>query len=108
VSLCSPRSFRWYQHPDFQCFCHPSLGPPNALATSLLLRPRLWKLFWSLNLNTKAITPWWRLLHDSIGITSKLPRWNSVFFPRNICPICQSEIEDLPHFSVECLQKRDF
>jgi hypothetical protein len=59
----------------------------------LLIRPRLWKLFWSLDLNTKAITPWWRLLHDSIGIASKLHRWNSVSFSRNICPICQSEIE---------------
>jgi hypothetical protein len=85
-----------------------SLGPPNALGTSLLLRPRLWKLFWSLDLNTKAITPWWRLLHDSIEIAAKLHLWNSVSFSRNMCPICQSEIEELLHFTVECLQKRDF
>jgi hypothetical protein len=43
-----------------------------------------------------------------MGIASKLHHWNSVSFSRNICPICQSEIEDLPHFTVECLQKRDF
>jgi hypothetical protein len=41
------------------------------------------KQFWSLDLNTKAIIPWWRLLHDSIGIASKLYRWNSVSFSRN-------------------------
>ncbi|GAN05533.1 hypothetical protein MAM1_0094c05004 [Mucor ambiguus] len=36
------------------------MGPLIQLSVSVLLSTALWHLFWSLEIATKAFTPWWR------------------------------------------------
>ncbi|KAI8968078.1 hypothetical protein BDB01DRAFT_706195, partial [Pilobolus umbonatus] len=75
---------------------------------ALLLKPSLWKVFWSLKMSAKAFTPWWRLLHNSIGHRTKLHRWSSTHFDTPVCGICSRENESLYHFSVGCIRKSNF
>lgn len=56
----------------------------------------------------KAFTPWWRLLHDTIGTRQKLHGWNIPEVESPICQICKAAPEDLYHFVVGCPSKRQF
>ncbi|KAG1634730.1 hypothetical protein G6F44_010014 [Rhizopus delemar] len=60
--------------------------------------------FWALPLPQAAITPWWRLLHNPIGVAPKLFRWNPTSFPSPLCRFC-TEVEDTFHFVVRCPTK---
>ncbi|KAI8970692.1 hypothetical protein BDB01DRAFT_814459, partial [Pilobolus umbonatus] len=59
-------------------------------------------------MSSKAFTPWWRLLHNSIGHRIKLHRWNSSHFDTPVCGICCRANENLYHFSVGCIKKSNF
>ncbi|KAG2191895.1 hypothetical protein INT47_005342, partial [Mucor saturninus] len=105
VSGIRPGNLRWYWHPDRTKFeIHAVI--PQVVPTRFLLRPSLWRLFWSLDMTSKAFTPWWRLLQDCIGYRAKLHRWSPTKYPCASCPICLvSSSEDLFHFVVGCFDK---
>ncbi|KAG2201421.1 hypothetical protein INT47_001470 [Mucor saturninus] len=65
VSGIRPGNLRWYWHPDCAKFEIRAVIP-QVVPTRFLLRPSLWRLFWSLDMTSKAFTPWWRLLQDSM------------------------------------------
>ncbi|EIE79496.1 hypothetical protein RO3G_04201 [Rhizopus delemar RA 99-880] len=80
-----------------------TIHPPLRLPAEIILSS-VWKTFWALPLPQAAITPWWRLLHNSIGVASKLFRWNPTSFPSPLCRFC-TEVEDTFHFVVGCPTK---
>ncbi|KAI8359109.1 hypothetical protein EDC96DRAFT_596240 [Choanephora cucurbitarum] len=57
---------------------------------------------------TRAFTPWWRLLHGTIGYASKLHGWNPHHFTSPLCAICGYASETLYHFFVDCGFKWSF
>ncbi|KAG1041686.1 hypothetical protein G6F43_012057 [Rhizopus delemar] len=61
-----------------------TIHPPLRLPAEIILSS-VWKTFWALPLPQAAITPWCRLLHNSIGVASKLFRWNPTSFPSPLC-----------------------
>ncbi|KAG2201433.1 hypothetical protein INT47_001482 [Mucor saturninus] len=78
----------------------------RVVPTRFLLRPSLWRLFWSLDRTSKSFTPWWRLLQDCIGYRAELHRWSPTKYPCASCPICLvSSSVDLFHFVVGCFGK---
>ncbi|KAI8974069.1 hypothetical protein BDB01DRAFT_881665, partial [Pilobolus umbonatus] len=98
---------RRYWHVDKAQISSPP-HPPQLFRPDLLLKPSLWKVFWSLKMSSKAFTPWWRLLHNSLGHRIKLHRWNSSHFDTPVCGICGRANENLYHFSVGCIKKSNF
>ncbi|KAG1148943.1 hypothetical protein G6F37_004082 [Rhizopus arrhizus] len=88
-----------------RCYWHKFLEdtsqtilPPLRLPAEIILTS-VWKPFWALPLPQAVITPWWRLLHNSIGVASKVFRWNLISFPSPLCRFC-TEVEDTFHFVV--------
>ncbi|KAG2192840.1 hypothetical protein INT47_012369 [Mucor saturninus] len=105
VSGIRPGDLRWYWHPD-RTKLEIRAVLPQVVPTRFLLRPSLWRLFWSLDMTSKAFTPWWRLLQNCIGYRAKLHRWSPTKYPCASCPICLvSSSEDLFHFVVGCFDK---
>ncbi|KAI8970782.1 hypothetical protein BDB01DRAFT_731390, partial [Pilobolus umbonatus] len=92
---------RRYWHVDKAQISSPP-HPPQLCRPALLLKPSLWKVFWSLKMSSKAFTPWWRLSHNSIGHRIKLHRWNSSHFDTPVCGICGRANENLYHFQWDC------
>ncbi|KAG2194762.1 hypothetical protein INT47_012064 [Mucor saturninus] len=105
VSGVRPGDLRWFWHPDREaCESRPTV--PKIVPTRLLLRPALWRRFWSLNMSSKAFTPWWRLIQDCIGYRARLNRWCPSKYPCASCLICLvSSSEDLFHLVVGCFDK---
>ncbi|KAG2193800.1 hypothetical protein INT47_009942 [Mucor saturninus] len=105
VSGIRPGDLRWFWHPDRAKFEIRAVIPA-VIPTRFLLRPSLWRLFWSLDMTSKGFTPWWRLLQDCIGYRAKLHRWSPTKYPCASCPICLvSSSEDLFHFVVGCFDR---
>lgn len=112
VSQITPGQLRkhWIQQEQF---CGAALGsqrPPSVICIPYKLphgyhHPKIWKIFWSLPLHQKAITPWWRLLKDSIGAQEKLFHWNPQFWTSPLCTLCKSTAETAQHFFVSCEHK---
>ncbi|KAJ8656675.1 hypothetical protein O0I10_007521 [Lichtheimia ornata] len=87
--------------------CRPR--PPEIARPLCLIYPvSFWKRFWRSMIPHKAFTPWWRLLHDTIGTRQKLHGWNIPEVESPICQICKAAPEDLYHFVVGCPSKRQF
>ncbi|KAG2192905.1 hypothetical protein INT47_011147 [Mucor saturninus] len=87
VSGVRPGNFRWFLHADREaCESRPTV--PKIVPTRLLLRPALWRRFWSLNMSSKAFTPWQRLIQECVGYRAKLHRWSPAKYPCASCPIC--------------------
>ncbi|KAG2192923.1 hypothetical protein INT47_002762 [Mucor saturninus] len=105
VSGVRPGELRWFWHPDREaCESRPTVL--KIVPARLLLRPALWRRFWSLNMSSKAFTPWWRLVQDCIGYRARLNRWSPSKYPCASCLICLvSSSEDLFHFVVGCFDK---
>ncbi|KAG1049515.1 hypothetical protein G6F43_008160 [Rhizopus delemar] len=80
-----------------------TIHSPLRLPAEIIL-PSVWKTFWALPLPQAAITPWWQLLHNPIGVASKLFRWNPISFSSPLCRFC-TEVEDTFHFVVGCPTK---
>ncbi|KAG1053234.1 hypothetical protein G6F43_004676 [Rhizopus delemar] len=80
-----------------------TIHPPLRLPAEIILSS-VWKNFWSLPLPQATTTPWWRLLHNSIVLTSKLFRWNPTSFPSPLCRFC-TEVKDTFHFVAGCPTK---
>ncbi|KAI8141566.1 hypothetical protein BJV82DRAFT_485943, partial [Fennellomyces sp. T-0311] len=53
-------------------------------------------------------TPWWRLLLDRLSNQAHLHRIMATKHPTDICPLCATEAETLPHFAVDCPLKTTF
>ncbi|KAJ8656561.1 hypothetical protein O0I10_007638 [Lichtheimia ornata] len=84
--------------------------PPEILPRPLcfIYPSSFWKRFWRSEIPHKAFTPWWRLLHDSIGTRQKLHSWKIAEVDTPICRICKTEPEDLHHLFVDCPRKHQF
>ncbi|KAG0764640.1 hypothetical protein G6F57_010404 [Rhizopus arrhizus] len=80
-----------------------TIHPPLRLPAEIILIS-VWKSFWALPLPQAVITPWWRLLHNSIGVASKIFRWNPISFPSPLYRFCTGA-EDTFHFVVGCPTK---
>ena len=80
-----------------------TIHPPLRLPAEIILTS-VWKPFWALPLPQAVITPWWRLLHNSIGVASKIFRWNPISFPSPLCRF-YTGVEDTFHFVVGCPTK---
>lgn len=104
VAYASLGELRSLWHSDLPLLRSPP-AVPSQISISWRLKPCYWRLLWSLPLSHKALTPWWRLLNDSIGFKSKLHRWNPSFCPSPLCPICLEVPEDAYHFVVGCWVK---
>jgi len=104
VSIASLSELRSLWHSDLPLVLSPRTVPMQ-IPIGWRLQPRYWRLLWSLPLTHKSLTPWWRLLHDSIGFKSKLHRWNPSFCASPLCPICLQVPEDAYHFVVGCWVK---
>jgi len=107
VVTARPKDVRCLWHTDLPLVLVPPT-PPLVVPLSWRLNTQTWRRFWSLALPHKATTPWWRLLHDSVGFKAKLYRWNPSFCPSPLCPICGEVPEDSYHFVVGCPVKSRF
>ena len=107
VSCTSLGELRQLWHADYLLTLSPP-SVPMIVSLSWYLRPRQWRLFWSLPLVHQSVTPWWRLLHDSVGFKSKIHRWNPAFCNSPLCPICLEVPEDAYHFAVGCWVKSKY
>ncbi|KAG2191394.1 hypothetical protein INT47_004328 [Mucor saturninus] len=87
VSGIRPGDLRWYWHP----YC--------AKFEIRVVIPQ------SLDMTSKAFTPWWRLLQDCIGYRAKLHQWSPTKYPCASCPMCLVSSEELFHFVVGCFDK---
>ncbi|KAI8326662.1 hypothetical protein EDC96DRAFT_581488 [Choanephora cucurbitarum] len=105
ISIAKPEHFR--RHRQYQQKAVPT-RVPFSVPAAFRLPHSSWKLFWSLPLPAKAFTPWWRLLHGTIGYASKLHGWNPHHFTLPLCPICGYASEALYHFFVDCGFKWSF
>ena len=101
VSCTSLSDLRQLWHSDHSLALSAPSVPAVGFATSPLC-PWQWRLFWALPLVHNSVTPWWRLLHNSVGFKAKLHRWNSTFCSSPLCPMCLEDPEDAYHFVVGC------
>jgi hypothetical protein len=92
---------RQYWHKDKLWFGQPP-KPPLKIPPTWRITSSKWKSFWTLPIEHKAFTPWWRLLQDCIGTRRKLANWNTEKFGNATCMICHQQDEDTLHFAVSC------
>lgn len=83
--------------------CHIRLSPLGGDCYTTMLAQDI-----SYTDGKSRITPWWRLLHDTIATRQKLHRWNITEVDTPICQICKTHPEDLHHFFDDCPRKRLF
>lgn len=95
-------------HPCWHYFLNRPRPPEAPRPLSLIFPPSLWRRFWKLPLPHKAVTPWWRLLHECIGTRQKLHKWGIHDIESPECCICKAGTEDLYHMFVDCPFKRPF
>ena len=95
-------------HPSWQHILNRPRPPEYPRPLCFVFPPSFWLKFWRLPLPHKAVTPWWRLLHDSVSTRSKLHRLQPTQFPSPECTICKAGTEDLYHMFVDCPYKRPF
>ena len=107
IACVSLGALRRYWHQDQALLLSPP-HPPMVIAPNWRLRPRYWRVFWSLQMPPQAFTPWWRLLHDRIGHSAFFNRImpDTVLSPA--CRFCGAATEDLFHFVVGCPLKLSF
>ncbi|KAI8969594.1 hypothetical protein BDB01DRAFT_704789, partial [Pilobolus umbonatus] len=107
VAFARPSEIRRLWHPDLPLVLSPPF-PPMAIKSSWLISSGSWSVFWKLPLTHKAVTPWWRLLHDRIRVKARLHRWSPSFCSSPLCPICLQALEDGYHFVVGCPVKSKY
>lgn len=95
-------------HPHWKLMLSRPRPPEIPRPLCFLYPSSFWKRFWRSEIPHKAFTPWWRLLHDTIGTRQKLHRWNITEVDTPICQICKTHPEDLHHLFVDCPRKRLF
>lgn len=96
-------------HPSWQHMLNRPRPPEYPKPICFLYPPSFWTRFWKISLPHKAVTPWWRLLLNSVSTRSKLHRLIPDQYPSPACPICRTGCEeDINHLFVDCQYKRLF
>lgn len=99
---------RLYWHPHWQHINGLTPESTESVPRSLSYPPPFWRRFWRISLPHKALTPWWRLLHNCIATEQKRYRFQLTNVEDAMCTMCKIDEEDTKHMFVSCSTKRPF
>lgn len=104
IELVRLKTLRHLWHSETGWMKNPP-KPPLKIPPSWRISKHHWKYFWKQKLDHKVLTPWWRLIQDSIGTRAKLWKWQSGQVDSEICKFCNMSEENIVHFAVQCPKK---